>query len=394
MSHIKPLISHGFSSEHLAQEIAEILQTRIAHIDHNEFTDGEIRSEHDGNIRGYPLVHVASGSGDPNTQIIATQQEIDAAAFKGNARPLTLLLPYMFYGRGDSTFGKRAGRGLRVAVKNLRDDCHHYIIVDPHNHEATELLFSEGEKIENFTIANFAYPYAIQLKDLFNQQVISKENLVFALPDAGAGKRIAPQFRQCLYTVLGINKNPSAKDWPVANKSRDHDTGASDSKLNGDFTDKDVVLFEDMIASGGTACDTAQALKDNGARSVILFATTGLFTSEKPNGVRLTTAIDKINISALDAVFITDTYDYRKTHDNLHKAIEESPVIHVIKSAPYLAAIIKALHTEVTDHMDANANSISAILLGEHASQKRENQTVSRPTPLKPNSPLLALKPR
>lgn len=388
---VKPPISHGYSSENLAKDIAKELDTQIAKIDHREFDDGEIRTEHEGNIRSWPLVHIASGSGDPNTQIIATEQELDAAKYKGGAKPLTLVLPYMFYGRGDSTFGKRAGRSLRVAIKHLRDDAQHFIVVDPHNHETTETLFGEGKNFESFTIADFAYPYAIQLKHLFNEQVICANQLLFALPDAGAGKRITPNFKSCLYKTLGMDKNPDKKDWPVADKNRDHEDGHSESSLVGDFTGKDVVLFEDMIASGGTACKTATLLKQQGARSVVLFATSGLFTSKKIDGRRTTTAIDLINNSDLDAVFITDTYDYRATHRNIFDAINESPIIHVIKSAPYLAAIIKALHLDVTKDMDKNENSVSAILRGEHTSQICENQQVSRPTPLKPNSPLRKL---
>lgn len=391
MSQKNPTISHGFSSEALAQNIAKELGTRIAHIDHKEFDDGEIRIEHDSNIRRRALAHIVSGSGDPNTQIIEAQQDMDAAKFKGGAKPITMVVPYMFYGRGDSTFGKRAGRSLRVAIKNLRDEAQHFIIADPHNHEITEVLFNEGRNVESVTIADFAYPYAIQLKHLFNEKVIAKDRAVFALPDAGAAKRVTPNFKSCLYNTLGIDRNPSKKDWPVADKNRDHDSGDSDSSLSGDFTGKDVIMFEDMIASGGTACDTATLLKEQGARSVTLFATTGLFTSAKKGGKRKKTAINRINNSDLDAVFITDTYDYRDTHPHLFKAIEKSAVIHVIDSAPYLAAIIKALHMDVTDEMQRDENSISSILLGKHASQLCENQQVARPTVLKKKSPLRKL---
>lgn len=409
---LPPLIVSGYSSQKLAHKIAKKLGSRVTAVDHNEFDDGELRTELQGNVRGREVVVVASASGDPNTQEKETRLLMRSARETG-AKSVTLLLPYMFYGRSDSDFDARSTAALVDTIATFRDLCDQVVIADPHNHGLTKRLFLEGD-CKTVIPLHFAYPFSMQLKDLFNERVISKENMLLTYPDVGASKRITKSFRECLYGILDLPFDPTKSDeWTQIIKSRDHASGNINVSISTGVQDKDIVMFEDMIASGGTGCDIADLLKNQeqegsvisiekaceraefaknqkGARSVTLFATTGLFTSKKIDGVRTTAAIDRINESALDAVFITDTYDYKNTHPQLHEAIKRSPVIHTISSAPYLSSVIDAIHMEVTADMDEDANSISKILRGKHASQK--NGGMSKPVKLKKKSPLLALK--
>jgi hypothetical protein len=71
-----------------------------------------------------------------------------------------------------------------------------------------------------------------------------------------------------------------------------------------------------------------------------------------------------VNNSQLDAVFITDTFNHRLTDPKIHKAIERSQIIHVVKTAPYVAAIVRALQFDVVEDTATDENSVSAILRG------------------------------
>ena len=150
------------------------------------------------------------------------------------------------------------------------------------------------------------------------------------------------------------------------------------------------MIFEDMIGSGGTACDLAALLKDMGARSIILFATSGLFAADLKKEP-LTASVERVNKGKLDAVYITDTYEHSLTDPDIHHAIEQSPIIHVVKTAPYLASIVRALHIEVAEETGPDQNSVSAILRGTHPAQITEDQRISIPAPRKASSPLLRL---
>lgn len=385
---LKPLIIAGYSSQELAKDIADCLGAEIDAIDRKMFNDGEIRIGIEENIRGRPIVVIASASGDPNRVEKETRLLLKAAR-KNSAASITLLLPYMTYGRSDANFGSRTTPALIDTIEGYRDYCDYVIVADPHNHDLTQNTFEAAQNVRSCDTVHFAYPFAAQLKSLIDQGIVNRDKLLFTHADAGAKRRITESFRVALYGTASIGLNSKKKnEWAQADADRSHTTGEKDIEIKDDFTGKDVVLFEDMIASGDTACKIAERLKERGARSVILFATSGLFTPDQ--GATKTSVIEKINESKLDAVFITDTYDYRETHPSIARAIKESPIIHVLKTGPFLASMIDAIHMPVTSDMDRNENSISAILRGKHPSQQNGSDTL-KPTPLKKSSPLFKL---
>jgi phosphoribosylpyrophosphate synthetase len=288
---------------------------------------------------------------------------------------------------------RRNAPGLTDTIETLRMHCQSVVVADPHNAGLTrEKFLDTGSSVKDCNIIHFAYPFAVQLKDLIKSGTVSTQSLLLAHADAGSTKRISRSFRACMYDVLGYhNRNADQDDWPQGLKDRDKATGKI--KIKGFSTDvagKDVVIFEDMIGSGGTACDLGAYLKDAGARSVILFATSGLFSANLKKE-RLTNSVERINNSQLDAVFITDTFDHTLIDPDIQDAIQQSPIIHVVQTSSYLAAIIRALHLEITDDAEPNGNSVSAILRGTHSSQILPDQRVSIPTPRKVGSPLLKL---
>ena len=93
----------------------------------------------------------------------------------------------------------------------------------------------------------------------------------------------------------------------------------------------------------------------------------------------------------MDAVFICDTYNHSLTDPKIHEAIEQSPIVHILKTAPYLAAILRALHVEVLADTELDENSVSAIAKGMHPDQLCDNQQIASPVTLKAGNPLLTV---
>lgn len=388
MTQPRPIIVAGETSVPLAQDIASILQSRFVNVAGKTFSDGEIKRAIDGNVRGYHTVVVASAAGDPNKNEKETRLLLRAAYKRGGAKEVTLLLPYMWYGRSDDPFDERAEPALVDTIESMRDYCHNVIVVDPHNAQLTRETFMGARNVKTALVAHLAYPYAVQLRDMVNRGFTSVDNLHLAHADAGSFKRISQTFRRCAYGTIGMtDRNPAENDWGIGLKDRNKVTGKSTyNGFSSEVRGKDVVVFEDMIASGGTAIELADLLKSKGARSVILFATSGLFTPKNPTDDP-TTAINKLNSSKLDAVFITDTYSHALTNPALQAAVDASPVIHTVRTAPYLAGIIDALHADASEQ-DVDANSVSSILSGVHAQQAN----FGSPSPYKPGFPFLRLK--
>jgi ribose-phosphate pyrophosphokinase len=386
----RPVIVAGFSSQILADDIAAELGSKVVNVTRKQFSDKEIQTTIEENVRGLDVVVVASASGDPNKQEKEARL-LMRAANRAGAKRVTLVLPYMWYGRSDDIWDERNSPGLTDTIETLRAHCQSVIVADPHNAGITREKFLDGNSpVKNCTIAHFAFPFAVQLKDLIDSGIISKENLMLAHADAGSTKRISRSFRACMYKLLGFpDRSADEDDWAQGLKDRDKVSGKIKVKgFSAEVTGKDVVIFEDMVASGGTACDLAALLKTMGARSVSLFATSGLFTTDAKKGESLIASVERVNKSQLDAVYITDTFNHQLTDPKIQKAIERSPIIHVVETAPYLAAIIRALHVEVADDTATDENSVSAILRGTHPDQVRAGQTVSRPTLRKTRNPM------
>lgn len=382
----------GFSSQQLAKEIADELGARVQRVTYRQFADKEIQTTIEENVRGHDVVVVASASGDPNKQEKEARL-LMRAANRAGARQVTLVLPYMWYGRSDDIWDERNAPALIDTIESLRGHCQSVVVADPHNAGLTrEKFLDTGSQVKNCTIAHFGFPFAVQLRDLIDSGIVQRDSLLLAHADAGSTKRISRSFRAAMYSLLGFpDRNADEDDWPQGLKDRDKASGRIKVKgFSARVAGKDVVIFEDIIGSGSTACELAALLKQMQARSVMVFATSGLFTADAKRSEAVTAAVERIDESQLDAVFVTDTLNHKLTDPKLHRAIERSPLIHVIRTAPYLAAIIRALHVTVSDDT-GDENSVSAILRGRHPDQTREGQGIARPVPRKPGSPLLGL---
>jgi hypothetical protein len=285
----------------------------------------------------------------------------------------------MWYGRSDDIWDERNAPALIDTIETLRAHCQSVIVADPHNAGLTrEKFLDTGTPVRNCIIAHFAFVFAVQLKSLIDTGFIRKDGLLLAHADAGSTKRISRSFRACIYRVLGLARNAEQDDWAQGLKDRDKATGKIRIRgFSHNVSGQDVVVFEDIIGSGATASDLAALLKDMGARSVTLFATSGLFTTDLKSGEPLTASVQRIDRSNLDAVFITDTYNHTLTDPDIAEAIGRSPVIHTLHTAPYLAAIVRALHVDVSE--GGEDNSISAILKGSHPDQLAEDQQIAVP---------------
>lgn len=368
--HVHPVIVSGFSSAGLATKIAEGMGTRVLNVKRKQHDDFEIGASILENLRGREVIVIASAAGEPNKQEKETRLLMRAANEAG-AKTVTLVLPYMWYGRSDDVWDERQTPALVDTIEGLRRHCDDVIVADPHNATLTRSTFLGGQdRTKTCSIVHFAYPFARRLNELFNEGAIAKDDLMLMHADAGGKKRISRSFRACMNNVLGLEGNPDQDDWPMGIKDRDKETEKSYFKgVSTDVSGKDIVIFEDMIASGGTACELADLLKGLGAKSVTLCATSGLFTTKykKEPG---TASIERINKSQIDRVLITDTYDYKNTRPKLAEAIASSDKIEVVETDAYLASIITAMHAEPDTDDITNENSISAILRGEHPSQQ------------------------
>jgi ribose-phosphate pyrophosphokinase len=70
----------------------------------------------------------------------------------------------------------------------------------------------------------------------------------------------------------------------------------------GSVTDKNVMMFDDMITTAGTVCEAAKLVREHGARGIYVAATHGVFAGP---------AVDRLLAAEIDEIVVTDTIPVR-----------------------------------------------------------------------------------
>ena len=155
------------------------------------------------------------------------------------------------------------------------------------------------------------------------------ENLVVASPDKGGITRATKHAK--LLGASGVALVYKQRDIHINNKSEA-------MGMIGDVKDKHILIVDDLLDTGGTIVNAADYLKKEGAKSIRVAVTHGLFSGN---------ALEKINASAIDEIIITDTITHRDE-------IINHPKITVVSIAQLLAESIRRIQT---------GESISSLIL-------------------------------
>jgi ribose-phosphate pyrophosphokinase len=208
------------------------------------------------------------------------------AAVAGKARRITVIMPYLY----ESLQSKRTSReslDCAIALQELvRMGVDNIITFDAHDPRVQNAIPLNG-----FDTVQPAYQFIKGLLKSVDDLQIDSDHMQIISPDEGGMKR-AVYFAN----VLGL-------DMGMFYKRRDYTRMVGGTNpivafefLGSSVEGKDMVVIDDMLASGDSALEVAQALKKRGAKRVFLFATFGLFTGglEKFDKAYREGIIDKI----------------------------------------------------------------------------------------------------
>ena len=190
------------------------------------------------------------------------------AAVGGKARRITVIMPYLY----ESLQSKRTSReslDCAIALQELtRMGVDNIITFDAHDPRVQNAIPLNG-----FDTVQPAYQFIKGLLKSVDDLQIDSDHMQIISPDEGGMKR-AVYFAN----VLGL-------DMGMFYKRRDYTRMVGGTNpivafefLGSSVEGKDMVVIDDMLASGDSALEVAQALKKRGAKRVFLFATFGLFT--------------------------------------------------------------------------------------------------------------------
>jgi len=277
------MVFSGTANLPLAEKVADYLGKPLNQINIPHFPDGETFCQVMDGVRGKDVFVIQSGSPLPNEAYMELFIIIDALK-RGSARRITAVLPYYGYARQDRKDQPRVPITARL-IANL---------LEAAGADRVMTLDLHANQIQGF--------FDIPLDHLKAEPIILKyirdqhwSKPIVVAPDTGGAKN-AYSYSRKLGCGLAI----------VAKQRTGGDTVESFS-LVGDVNGCDVIMVDDMTATGGTLSAAAKMCRDNGAKSVHAFVSHFPLT---PKGVeRLMTE------GFLDELVVTDSIKLRDGFD-------------------------------------------------------------------------------
>jgi ribose-phosphate pyrophosphokinase len=302
--HCSLKIFTGNSNKKLAQAITENLGIDLSDATVDRFNDGEIRCEIKENVRDCDVYIIQSTCPPVNENLMELLVMIDALK-RASARRVTAVIPYFGYARQDRKDKQRVPVTARLVADMLEASGVDRVIA-VHLHSA---------QVQGF--------FDIPLDHLYTSNILlaavngSDKKYTVVSADAGGVKRSR------VFAEL-LDEAPLA----IIDKRRGLPGVAEVMNIIGDVNDKDCLITEDMVDTGGTLITAATALKAAGARTISVCATHPVFSKD---------AVERLEASVIDKIIVTDSIAHPES-------LTKSGIFKVVSLAPLLSQAIKNVH--------------------------------------------------
>ncbi|MFQ5596424.1 MAG: ribose-phosphate diphosphokinase [Nitrospiria bacterium] len=298
----------GNSNRILAKEICEYLGISLGQARVTTFSDGEIYVKIEENVRGDQVFVIQSFSDPVNTMMVELLIMIDALK-RASAKEITAVIPYYGYARQDRKDQPR----VPITAKLVADlvstaGAHRVLTVDLHTGQVQGFF--------NFPVDHlYASPV---LLDYFKKKEF--DDLVVVSPDAGGVER-ARAFAKRMNVGLAI-----------IDKRREGPNRTKIMNIIGEVGDRDILILDDMIDTAGTISQAATAIKEKGARRILVGCTHPVFSGP---------AIDRLTEAPIDEVVVTNTIPLKKNAATFKK-------ITVLSVASLFGEAIRRINEELS----------------------------------------------
>lgn len=271
-------IFSGRSHPQLSREICQQLKIPLSPLAIKEYKNGcfEVIFEQDiSNCRVF-LVQTSLPDSDHLGRHIWELFEMISFAKSCGALEIIVIMPYISYARSDKTHTGRMGIAAELLVKLLEcSGMTGFLGIDFHS-----------ERFESFFSCEVYHLSALDLLAKTLKERNLENTLVLAADNAALKKA------SILAQKLGVG-------FGVAEKKRISNTEVIIEKIIGDFSQKQVIIFDDEIATGGTLKTLAEEVGKKGAKNIIFAVTHGLFVGDAVKNFK--------EIKKLTEIILTDT---------------------------------------------------------------------------------------
>jgi ribose-phosphate pyrophosphokinase len=297
----------GNANPELAAEISKELGVPLCKMTVGRFSDGEVRVKIDESIRGSDAFVVQPTSAPVNENLMELLVILDALK-RASAVRATVVMPYYGYARQDKKVKPREPVTAKLVADLLQvAGANRVLTMDLH-----------ADQIQAF--------FDLPVDHLYGGPIIARHlldigmadsDLVVVSPDVGGVAR-ARKFAELLNAPIAI----IAKRRPEPNK-------AEVMEIIGDVAGKRAIMIDDMIDTGGSIAQGAEALKKRGASQVYACCTHPVLSND---------AILRLREAPIEAFVVTNTIRIPPER--------RMPNMTVLSVAPLLASAIRRIHED------------------------------------------------
>lgn len=300
----EPLIFSGNANKDLAKDIAKYLETPLGDAQISYFSDGEIWVKYNQNIRGAD-VFIIQPTGPPARNILELLIMMDAAR-RASAERITAVIPYFGYARQDRKDQPRVSITAKLVANLLiTSGADRILTMDLHAPQIQGFFDIPVDHLYSSTI------FCDHFRDM------KLPDLTVVSPDIG-GITLARAYAKRLNAPLAI-----------IDKRRSKHNESEIMHIIGEVKDRNILIIDDMIDTGGTLCSAATALKEEGAKEVHVACTHAILSGP---------AVKRLLEAPITSIKITDTIELPE-----EKRVNK---IECLSAASLFGEAIKRIHGE------------------------------------------------
>jgi ribose-phosphate pyrophosphokinase len=297
----------GNSNRPLCEAIGQYLRMPFTKAVVRRFADMEVFVEIQENVRGEDIFVIQSTSYPANDNLMELLVIIDALR-RSSARRITAVLPYFGYARQDRKTAPRTPISAKLVANLITEaGASRVLTVDLHAGQIQGFFDIPTDNL---------YAMPVMVKDI--KDYLDGEHLTVVSPDVGGVVRA-----RALAKRIGT-------DLAIVDKRRERAGESEVMNIIGDVNTRTCLLIDDIVDSGGTICNAAEALLSKGAKAVYAYATHGVLSGG---------AVARIRDSKLKSLVVTDSIAATEE-------IRKAPNIRRISIAPLLGEAIDRIANE------------------------------------------------
>jgi ribose-phosphate pyrophosphokinase len=289
------------SNRPLAEAISSYMNLPLTKADVRRFSDMEVFVEIQENVRGEDVFVIQSTSSPTNDNLMELLVALDALK-RGSANRITAVVPYYGYARQDRKSGPRTPISAKL-VANLITiaGAHRVVTLDLHAGQIQGFFDIPTDNL-------FAAPvFQADIREQYGDK-----SLVIVSPDVGGVVR-----------ARALAKSLDA-DLAIIDKRRERAGVSEVMNIIGDVNNRHCILVDDIVDSGGTLCNAAEALMTAGGLSVAAYISHGVLSGG---------AVTRVKNSPLKELVTTDSIQATR-------AMLEAENMRQISIAPLLGEAI------------------------------------------------------